>query len=406
MLIKKATLTLLLVAIVALGAIGGALYIGYRLGQQDPHVVTVKGITNLEDPDVKADFGLYWQVWEKLKDYHIKGGEVPDKELVYGSVSGLVGAFKDPHTVFFPPPEAKKFEEDVKGSFGGIGAEIGIRDEQLVIVAPLKDSPAEKAGLQPKDKILGIDGASTQGIGVSDAVTKIRGEIGTKVVLTILRNGWERPRDFSIVRDEIRVPTIDWDVKEGNILHLKFYSFNENASHLFYKAVLDGLTRGAKGMVLDLRNNPGGFLDVAVNITGWFVPKGVTVVTEDFRVGEDIVFRASGNEALKDFPVVVLVNAGSASASEILAGALRDHRGAQLVGETTFGKGTVQELQDLKDGSSIKITVAQWVLPKGDVIDGMGLKPDFEVKLSEEDIENDNDTQLIKAFEVLKMEIK
>lgn len=392
--------------VVAVLALGGSFYSGFRFGQQDPHVIVVKNITNVDDPNVKADFGVFWQAWEKLKEKHVEGAKIAEKDLVYGAISGLVSAFKDPHTVFFPPAEAKKFEEDVSGKFGGIGAEIGQRDDQIVIISPLKDSPAERAGLKPKDKILKIDDTFTSGLSVNDAVKLIRGPIGTKVVLTVFRDGWQRPKEITIVREEIRVPTIDWDVKEGNILHLKLYSFNENVPLLFYKAIVGGVLKGAQGMVLDLRNDPGGFLEVAVNLAGWFFPRGTVVVTEAFRSGENMVFRANGNEALKDFPVVVLVNSGSASASEILAGALRDNRGIKLVGEKTFGKGTVQELENLKDGSSLKITIAKWLLPSGKAIEKNGLVPDFEVKLTDEDAKKGADPQLTKAFEVLKAQIK
>ena len=392
------------VIVLAVLSTGGALYTGYRLGQQDPHVVTVKNITNVDDHEVKADFGLFWQVWEKLKEYHVDGEETDEQNLVYGAGAGVVNSLKDPYTVFFPPAEAKKFEEDVKGSFGGIGAEIGVRDEQLVIIAPLKDSPAEAAGLLAKDKILKVDDAFTDGLGINEAVSKIRGEIGTKVTLLILRNGWEKPKEFVITRAQIKVPTIDWDVKEGNILHLKFYAFNENVPSRFYRAVSGGVAKGAKGMVLDMRNNPGGYLDVATYLAGWFLPKGAVIVKEDVRIGEDRIFKADGNSALKDFPVVVLVNGGSASASEILAGALRDNRGIKLVGEKTFGKGTVQEIQTLKDGSSLKITIARWLTPNGTVIDKNGLAPDYEVKITEKD--KDTDPQLAKAVEILKGLIK
>lgn len=402
MIIKKPALFLVAVIATAVLAVGGSLYVGYRLGQQDPHVITVKNITNIDDPGVKADFGLFWQVWEKLKDFHIDGGKISDRDLVYGAVTGLVNSLKDPHTVFFPPSDAKKFEEDVTGNFGGIGAEIGVRDDQLVVIAPIKDSPAEKAGLLAKDKILKINDDIVANADVNEAVKKIRGEIGTSVTLTILRNGWEKPKEFTIVRAEIKVPTLDWDIKDDKILHIKFYAFNENAPLLFYRAILDGSLRGAKGIVLDLRNNPGGFLEVAVNISGWFFPRGSVVVTEAFRSGENQSYKTNGNAALKDIPVVVLVNGGSASASEILAGALRDLRGAKLVGEKTFGKGTVQELQSLKDGSSLKITIARWLTPNGNTIDKNGLTPDYEVKLKEEDAKAGNDPQLEKAFEVLK----
>ncbi len=398
---KKPIALWAVVAIVATVAVSGSLFLGYRLGQLDPRVVTVKGITNVDDPDVKADFGLFWQVWEKLKEYHISGDTTPDKDLVYGSVAGLVNSLGDPYTVFFPPAEAKKFEEDVRGSFGGIGAEIGVREDQLTIIAPLKDSPAEKAGILAKDKILAVDGTPTDSVSLTDAISKIRGENGTKVTLTILRNGWTTPKDFVIVRDEIRVPTIDWDVKDG-LLHLKFYAFNQNAPTLFYKAIADAAERDARGIVLDMRNNPGGYLDIAVYLAGWFLEKGSLVVTEDFKVGQDTVFTADGNEALKNFPVVVLVNGGSASASEILAGALRDNRGIKLVGEKTFGKGTVQEVQDLKDNSTLKITIASWLTPSGKTIDKNGLAPDYEVKITEEDAKEGRDPQLEKAFEVLR----
>ena len=313
---------------------------------------------------------------------------------------------KDPHTIFLPPSDAKKFEEDVSGRFGGIGAEIGTRDEQLVIIAPIKDSPADLAGLQAKDKIIEVDGKFVATMDVNEAVKLIRGEIGTEVTLKILRNGWEKPKEFKIVRDEIKAPTLDWDVKEGNILHIKLYAFNENAPYLFYRAIVDGALKGADGIVLDMRNNPGGYLEVAVNLSGWFVPKGTVVTTEAFRDGNDRVFRTTGNGALKDVPVVVLVNGGSASASEILAGALRDLKSSPLVGEKTFGKGSVQELQPLKDGSSLKITVAKWVMPKGAVIDKIGLSPDYEVKITEEDIKKDADPQLTKAFEVLRQALQ
>ena len=389
-------------SLLAIAVVGSTFLVGYRSGQHDPKVITVKNITNVDDPDIKADFGIFWQVWEKLKEQHIDGATAKDKDLVYGSVHGLVGALKDPHTIFLPPSDAKKFEEDVSGHFGGIGAEIGIRDEQLVVIAPVKDSPADLAGLKPKDKIIEVDGTFVSNMPVGEAVKLIRGEIGTKVVLMILRVGWSQPKKFEIIRDEIKTPTLDWDVKEGNILHIKLYAFNENAPNLFYRAIIDGSLKGADGIVLDMRNDPGGYLEVAVNLAGWFFPRGTVVVTEAFRDGNDRVFRTSGNGALQDVPVVVLINGGSASASEILAGALRDLKQSPLVGEKSFGKGSVQELQSLKDGSSLKITVAKWVMPKGSVIDKIGLVPDYEVKLTEEDAEKDSDPQLTKAFEVLK----
>ena len=243
--------------------------------------------------------------------------------------------------------------EDISGEFGGIGAEIDIRDEQLMIVAPLKSTPAERAGLKGGDKILAINGTPTAGLtDVNEAVKKIRGPVGEEVILTILRNGWVKPREITVVREVIQIPTLDLEVRDGKIAHIKLYSFNEKAVYAFHNAIIEAALKGADGIVLDLRNNPGGFLEVAVNLAGWFVDKGSVVTTEEFRSGEKRDFRANGNSALKSVPTVILVNRGSASASEILAGALRDHLGIKLIGEKTFGKGTVQELQDLRDGSS------------------------------------------------------
>lgn len=394
---------ILAVAIVS----GGSYYIGFKQGVNNPKTIVVRGVSNLEpEQQITADFGVFWDAWQKLKDNHVKGGEAADQTFVYGAISGLTDSLKDPNTVFLPPSDFKKFEEDVVGNFGGIGAEIGIRNDQLVVVAPLEGSPAERAGVKSGDKILAIDGKSAAGLGVEEAVKKIRGEIGTKVILTIFRNGEEKSRDIEIIRARIQVPTIKTKVTDDNIIHLQLFSFNENAPFLFYRAALTALLGQAKGMVLDLRNNPGGFLEVSVNLAGWFLDKGQVVVTEKFRSGEETVFRADGTAALKKIPLVILINKGSASASEILAGALRDHYGVKLVGEKSFGKGTVQELFALKDDSKLKITVANWLLPKGQTIEENGLMPDFEVKLTEEDINNKKDPQLEKALEILREEIK
>jgi carboxyl-terminal processing protease len=236
---------------------------------------------------------------------------------------------------------------------------------------------------------------------VDEVVNWIRGPKGTEVKLVVLREGLDAPKEIKIVRDTISVPTLDYKIENG-IAYVQLYSFNANAETVFYDAFLEMVKKGAKGLVLDLRNNPGGYLEVAVDLAGWFVPEGEVVVSEAGRNGERIEFKAKGSSPLLDFPTVVLMNEGSASASEILAGALRDIRGIKLVGTKSFGKGTVQQLLDLKDGSSVKLTVAHWVLPGGQVIDGEGLKPDFEVDISDEDIVQGRDPQLDKAKEVLK----
>ena len=401
---KSKKIVLLVIGAVIISV--GFFYLGYSKGVLYPKEIIVRGIDNLEEDEINVNFGIFWQVWDKIKKDYIDGESAKDQDLVYGAVGGMVDALKDPNTVFFPPEDAKKFEEDVSGSFGGIGAEIGIRNEQLVIIAPLKDSPAERSSLKSNDKILLIDKTPTTGLDVNEAVKIIRGEIGTKVTLAILRNGWSEPKDFTITRETIKVPTLDFTMTDDQIAHLQLYSFNENANYLFYQAALKTLTGDARGMGLDLRNNPGGYLEVAVDLASWFIDRGKLVVSEKFRSGAETAFRANGNGALKNLPIVVLVNQGSASASEILAGALRDQRGAKLVGEKTFGKGSVQEVMPLADNSSLKVTIAHWVLPSGQIIDKTGLAPDFEVKLTDEDREAERDPQLDKALEVLRLQLE
>jgi len=400
--IPKILAEIILIVLVAVITGGAAFYIGYTKGVERPQNIIVKGITNIGDKDVTADFGVFWQAWKLIKNEHVNGAKVSDSSLVYGSISGMVNALDDPNTVFFPPEDAKKFEEDVRGSFGGIGAEIGMRDGQLIVVAPLKDSPADQIGLKSGDNILAVDGQSTGKLNVMEAVKIIRGPVDKPVTLTIFRKGWDKSRDFDIVRKVIQIPTLKTEIINGNIAHIELFSFNANAAVKFYKSILQLSLSNSEGIVLDLRNDPGGFLEVAVDLAGWFLDRGSVVVTEEFRSGEKRVFRTSGNEVLKNFPVVVLINGGSASASEILAGALRDQRGTPLVGVKSFGKGSVQELKQLKDNSSLKLTVAKWLLPSGNVIEKKGLEPDYKVEITQKDIDENRDPQLDKAVEVLE----
>src|SRR3989344_7640114 len=393
-------------AIILTVVFGTAFYGGYQIGIASPRTIVLENITNTDADKKTVDFGIFWEAWDLLKREHLKGAQAEDQEFLYGAIRGLTNSLKDPNTIFLPPEDSKKFEEDVNGRFGGIGAEIGIRNNQLVIIAPLKNTPAERAGLKAGDKILAIDGKGTEGLEVSEAVQKIRGEEGTDVVLTILRENWDAAKDIKITRAKIEIPTIESKILDqealtlGNkeIAHISLFAFNQNAPLAFYKEVLKVLLGRADGIVLDLRNNPGGFLEVAANLSGWFLDKGAVIVTEKFRDGREIVFRANGNGALKNIPTAILVNKGSASASEILAGALRAQLGIKLIGEKTFGKGTVQELRELSDGSKIKLTIANWVLPDGAIIEEKGLTPDYEVKISEEDAEKKKDPQLEKAI--------
>ena len=349
-----------------------------------------------------VNFSLFWEAWNKVRDTYVNPADFDTQKLIYGAISGMVKSLDDPYTVFFTPNQNKEFLEDVGGRFEGVGMEIDIKDNQLQVVAPLEGTPAERAGIRAGDKILEIGDRSTADITVEEAVSLIRGKKGTEVALQISRKGWDAPKEFKIERDVIIVPSLKLEFKD-DIAYLKLYQFSENANSDFAKAAAQILNSSANKIVLDLRNNPGGYLEVAQNIAGWFLEKGQAVVTEDFRDEENkLVYRASGNSSLLDYPLAVLINQGSASASEILAAALRDNRGTKLVGETSFGKGSVQELVTLTDGSSLKITVADWLTPKGEHIKKVGLKPDFEVKLTEEDVTEGKDPQLEKAIEILK----
>lgn len=393
----------------ALGAgvlFGAGFFGGFGYGLTQTKNIVISGVKSTEPEDPDADFDIFWETWQALKENHIEGRGVTNEDLVYGAIKGLVGAFDDPYTEFVRPDNSQQFEEDLQGSFGGVGMEIGIRNEQLVVIAPLKNTPAERAGLLPGDKILEIDGESTRGIDIQSAVKEIRGEPGTAVRLEIFREGWSDSREFAVTREIIVVPTLDMEMRDGSIAYIQLYNFNENARTLFSRALLRASEAGAEAIVLDLRNNPGGFLNVAVDLAGWFVERGTTVVYEEHAKGERVPLQTYGSGALKNIPTVVLINEGSASASEILAGALRDLRGIKLIGEKTFGKGTVQEVQHLSDGSILKVTVAHWVLPSGAIIDKNGLEPDIEVARTAEDIEAERDPQLDRALLEIKKEIE
>jgi carboxyl-terminal processing protease len=273
----------------------------------------------------------------------------------------------------------------------------------LQVVAPLEGTPAQKAGLKSGDKIIEIDGESTVGITSDEAVKKIRGEKGTEVVLGIYREDWGEKRDISIIRGVIAVPSLKLELRDDNIAYIQLYQFSEAAAYDFRKAVISILESPTQKIILDLRNNPGGYLEVSQDIAGWFLEKGDIVTIEDFGEGkEKELYKANGSSKLLSYPVVVLINEGSASASEILAGALRDNRESTLVGATSFGKGSVQQLERLSGGSSLKVTVAKWLTPNGDLIADKGLEPDVKIEITEDDVAQGVDPQLDKAIEIIK----
>ncbi len=353
-------------------------------------------------PPGDVDFSLFWQAWNTIKEKYGDREDLDTDEMIYGAISGMVESLNDPYTVFFSPEEAKEFLEDVKGVFEGVGMEIAVKGEQLQVVAPLEGTPAYKAGLRPGDRIMKVDGKPTADITVDEAISLIRGAKGTEVVLSIYREDWGEERDVRIVRGVIDIPSLKLEIREDDIAYLRLYHFSEKALYDFREAAIEILGSPAQKIILDLRGNPGGYLPVAQGIAGWFLENGQIVTIEDFGEGKERQeLLAEGNAKLAAYPVVVLINQGSASGSEILAGALRDDRGAQLIGETSFGKGSVQELASLGDGFSIKITIAKWLTPKGDSITNKGLEPDIAVEMTQEDYNEGKDPQLDKAIEII-----
>lgn len=356
-------------------------------------------VANVKNTD-SFDFNLYAEVWDSLKTNFVDKNKLKDKDLFYGSLKGMAAAANDPYTVFMDPTQAKSFADDLAGTFEGIGAEVGLRNDIITIIAPLDGMPAQKAGLLAGDKIYSINGQLTLGLTIDEAVKKIRGPKDTKVVLTIIR-GKDKPKDFTITRNVIIVKSVKTEIRSDGIMVIKVSNFNDDTAALFESAVALAIVKQPKGIILDLRNDPGGYLDTAVALASEWV-EGGPVVAEQFNGNKRNEYASNGKARLKNFKTIVLLNGGSASASEILAGALRDYNKATIVGETSFGKGSVQTLQDLSDGSSLKVTVAKWLTPAGEAINEKGIKPQIEVKMTEADINKNLDPQFNKALELLK----
>ncbi|MDD4990564.1 MAG: S41 family peptidase [Candidatus Pacebacteria bacterium] len=386
---KKVAYSIILVALFV-GIFGIGIWVGVN-----------KIAYSVPQPDA-IDFSLFWDAYSKLQENFIDPSKIDNQKIIYGAIEGMTKSLDDPYTSFFDPEQAKRFQQDLSGSFEGIGAEIGVKKEVLTIIAPLSGTPAEKAGLKSGDLILKIDGKDATNMTTDEAVNLIRGQGGTVVTLNIFREGWSVSKDIEIVRDTIIVPTMDWKIMDNNIAYIHINEFGETLPADFKTAAMQILQGPAKKIVLDLRGNPGGYLEAAQNIAGWFLKQGQTVVIEDFGQGKtQQVYKAQGNASLVSFPVVVLIDQGSASASEILAGALRDNRNIKLVGIKSFGKGSVQEFTDLRGGSFLKITIAKWLTPNGSSISEVGLSPDIKVEITEQDAEAKKDPQLDKALEII-----
>ncbi|OGL78220.1 hypothetical protein A3E39_03120 [Candidatus Uhrbacteria bacterium RIFCSPHIGHO2_12_FULL_60_25] len=356
-----------------------------------------------------VDFSLFWEVWNDLKDQYYEQ-PVDEKAMFYGALRGLAASLGDPYTNYFEPQDAEEFSEALKGEFSGIGAEIGVKDGQLQIISPLPDSPAEKAGIRPRDLILKIDGEESLSMPVDQAVTKIRGPKGTQVKLQLGRVTGSSATgtaptaetvDVTITRDTIVVKSVRVKPLADGFFLIEIHNFNADVAESFRSAVDEVLGKNAKGIVVDLRNDPGGYLDKAITVAGEWIPDDIVVEQREQGTITQR-YRGEGRGLLKKVPTVVLVNEGSASASEILAGALQDYGIATIVGKKTFGKGSVQDYSEYPDGSALKVTIAEWLTPKGRSINKEGIVPDIIVERTPEDAYADRDPQLDKALELLR----
>lgn len=405
----------LIFLIAAFVIIGGTFYSGFKSGENynigkektSKEILLQDALLeNKQHPDNAIDFSLFWKVWDLVKEKHISKNTLDANKMLYGAINGMLRATDDPYSTFFNPQETRSFSQDIEGTFEGIGAELGMKDDILTVVAPLDGSPAHKAGLRAGDKILKIDGKISTDYSIDQAVEMIRGKKGTEVGLTILHQGEQETKDVSITRDKIEVKSVKLEFKENDIAYLKVTKFSDNTAKEFNAAVDQIIEKNAKGIILDLRNNPGGLLDKSVDVASKMIPKGKVVVTEEDSIGNRQSLKTTGGDRLSSTPTVVLINEGSASASEILAGALKDDQGTTLIGKKSFGKGSVQELMDLSGGSSVKITVAKWMTPNGDYIMEKGIIPDVEVNMTIDDFNNNRDPQLDKALELIKERIR
>ncbi len=396
----KFYLALYLIVLFVLGSFASGLALGR-------HYIPTKESKSAESIEAKADLDIFWKVWHLLEKKYI--GELNEEEMVRGAIRGMVKSLGDPYTVFMDAEETREFEESMEGTFEGVGMEVGIRNNNLLVIAPLEGFPAEKAGIRAGDIIIKIDNQFTTDLSLEEAVSLIRGPQGTEVTLTVLHEDSEAPEEITIKRTVIHVKSVKWEFispeKAGGqkIAYIRISRFGNGTKDEFQKAYQEALQQGAEKIILDLRNNPGGFLDIAVEVASEFIEGRRVVVTEAYPESYlNINHFTRGKAHLENIKTVVLINEGSASASEIVAGALHDIKRTKLIGEKTFGKGSVQSLERLEGGASVRITVAEWLTPNGKNINKEGIVPDIEIELTSEDINEDRDPQLDKAIEIIK----
>ncbi len=361
----------------------------------------------LDANDKNVDFGIFWEAWDIFEKRFVDRAKLDTKKMFYSSVKGLISSAEDPYTFFLTPTENKQSKDSLGGKFEGIGAQLGTKDGRIAVIAPIRNSPAIRAGVKAGDIIVAVDGISTKEKALAEVVSKIRGQANTDVKLTLERNGKEFT--LTIRRAEIVVESIELAYKDG-LAHLKLAQFGTTVKEEWDKVIPEIAQKykagTIKGLILDMRGNPGGLLDACVYMVNDFLPMGKLVVKQ-VGIEDTIEYTVTRQPRLGGIPVVVLIDKGSASASEIMAGALRDHKRAQLVGEKSFGKGSVQGTFDLSDGSGMHVTVAKWILPDGEWINGKGIEPNIVVQNPDLDLQNTveaekNDKQLSKAIELLK----
>ena len=355
----------------------------------------------------RPDMGVFWKTWDILHERFVDREKLDTTALLYGAIKGTLAATDDPYTTFFDPEENKSFQEDIAGSFEGIGAEIGMKNKVLTIVAPLDDSPAQKAGIRSGDMIVKINDESTAEMSIDEAVKKMRGPKGTDVKLTLFRDGEKETRDIVVHRGVITVKSVKLEWKENDIALIKINQFGEDTVDEFTAVVKQLQSKPTRGIVLDLRDDPGGLLDAAVDIGSFMIPEGKPVVLEeDSKKNRETLF-TRGGDVLSGIPTAMLINEGSASAAEILSAALRENRdNVTLIGKKSFGKGSVQELVPVSKDTSLKVTVARWLTPNGEQINKVGIKPDIDVDRTDDDFEANRDPQLDKALEVVNEKVR
>ena len=370
----------LILGVFVSGVLTGTSY-GMRALLRGESPSPVNAVTHLFSPakNTEVSFDQFWEVWKKIQEKYVYK-PVADADLFYGSMIGLVQSLGDPYSVYMPPAKAEEFRQDLSGEFCGIGAEVGLRDGKITVIAPLPKSPAEKAGLRAGDVIILVDGNDVSGKGIDEVIGEIRGRKGTAVALTVLKVGATNPTEIKIIRDVITVPTVTWSMKDGAIAYLRVSYFNDTTWSEFDKIVKEITDKNPKGIVLDLRSNPGGYLDTSVKVASEWVNSGV-IVYEKLNDGyRDQYTAESGKHRFVGIPTIILVDEGTASGAEIVSGALQDYGVAQLVGNKTFGKGSVQDFEYFPDGSALKLTIAEWLTPHERQINKLGIEPDIKIE--------------------------